>query len=687
MAILNMQRIEILALLTESKSLVDYVQRKGIVEITDYTESQEHFYNLPTDPTISQFERFGATAAEALDILSVYQTEKTSLLDSFIGRPGLTVSEYDKKVSKADERLSDCYTVCSLKKEIQDAHGEIARCRTLIDQLSPWLGLDISPSFKGTEKSSVFIGSLEGDQERDWILESLAEVAPDINGEIEVISHDKLKTCMVALCHKDYEKEFEQALRTIGFIAMPDSGGALPKDRKKELERRINRYEADIKGKQAKLEAYAKEKADFQFLEDYFALKADKYRALSQISMDEKVFILTGYIKEKDAEKFKKDIEKKFSAAVSVFDVDPEDENVPVAVENGKVAKTLEPITDMYSVPSHKDIDPNRVMSIFYFCLFGLMLGDAGYGLIMIILCLIIKHKKKPEPEKMNLVNYGLYCGIGTFVWGALQNSWFGDLPKWIANGLKSNAPTDFLSRNHIYWFQPLDGHIPRFLLLCFFIGILHLFLAVCVNIYKNCVFHRAFNGFVENVPFLLILIGVIPVINTYIGNGALAAHPSTKPIDDFIVSYSGILYGCLKAGAILVIIGPSIVAIKEHKSIGKIFAGIGEGLYGLYNAASGYLGDILSYARLLALGLCTGVIASVINQLAAMPMEGNAVMFIIIAVIGHAVNLFINIIGAYVHTNRLQYVEFFSKFYEGGGEAFEPLQAETKSFHFKEEI
>lgn len=687
MAILKMQRIEILALLTESKSIVDYVQRKGLVEISDYTETQEHFYSLPTDPTVSQFERFGEVTAEALEIISAYSKEKTSLLDSFAGRPGMTVKEFDKKVSKADERLSDCYAVCSLNKSIQDDRAEIARCRTLIDQLEPWLNLDIPPNFRGTDKSDVFIGSLEGDLDRGKILESIAEADPDIEGEVEIISHDKLKTCLVAICHKDYKKEFEQALRNIGFVAIPDTGGTLPKDRKKELERRINKCEADITGKKAKLEAYAKEKADFLFLEDYFRLKEEKYRALNRIYMDEKVFILTGYIKEEDASAFKKDIESRFTAAVSLIDVDPEDDTVPVAVENGKVASTLEPITDMYSVPSHKDIDPNKVMSIFYFCLFGLMLGDAGYGLLMILICLFIKYRKKPEPKKMNLVNYGLYCGIGTFTWGALQNSWFGDLPKWISNGLKSNAPNDFISRNHLYWFQPLDDHIPRFLLLCFFIGILHLFLAVCVNIYKNWKFHRAFEGVVENVPFLLILIGVIPVINTYIGNGALASNPYTKPIDNFIVSNSGFLYGCLELGAILLIIGPSIVAIKEHKPIGKVFAGIGTGVYGLYNAASGYLGDILSYARLLALGLCTGVIASVINQLAAMPMGGNVFIFILIAIIGHCVNMFINIIGAYVHTNRLQYVEFFSKFYEGGGEPFEPLQAETKSFHFKEEI
>ena len=195
-----------------------------------------------------------------------------------------------------------------------------------------------------------------------------------------------------------------------------------------------------------------------------------------------------------------------------------------------------------------------------------------------------------------------------------------------------------------------------------------------------------AFEGFFEVVPILLILVGIIPVINSYIGGGALAEIPSTQPIDNMINAAAPVLYILLIIGAIGVVVGPAIVRIKQKSSVGKVLGGLGGGLYGLYNAASGYLGDILSYARLLALGLCTGVIASVINQLAATPGGGNWFLFIIIFIIGHTINLGINLIGAYVHTNRLQYVEFFSKFYEGGGKPFTPLSAQSQSFVFKEE-
>lgn len=141
-----------------------------------------------------------------------------------------------------------------------------------------------------------------------------------------------------------------------------------------------------------------------------------------------------------------------------------------------------------------------------------------------------------------------------------------------------------------------------------------------------------------------------------------------------------------LVVAVVLIWLTPVFTGIHDRKPVKKIFSGFLSGLYGVYNAASGYLGDILSYARLLALGLCTGVIASVINQLGATPLGGNPVIFIIVFIIGHTVNIAINLIGAYVHTNRLQYVEFFSKFYEGGGTMFQPLKVNSKSFKFKEE-
>lgn len=700
MAILTMKQVEILAMLTDSKDIIDFVQRQGNMEIHEYrTEENEadHFYKLPTASTVNQFHKFRDAAERAEEVLGTYVPAKGGLAASLSGREELSLSDFLERSKEVEEILGICYDINGCQKQIQDARADIVRSETLIDQLNAWKNLDIPTSFRGTHLTSTFIGSIGEPLDREQVLTRLAETAPELQGEIEIVSSDKNQTCLVALCHKDDAVAFEQALRSIGFTTVTETSKLLPGERIEKLQKHREEREEEIARAEDKIRSYGDERDRIRFLQDYFTIRMEKYEVFDKILMDENVFVLTGYVPEGDAERLKEELESHYSAAVSITDVDLSEgeEDVPVEVKNNRYTATMQRVTNMYSPPSHHDVDPNPLMSVLYYCLFGLMLGDAGYGLLMILLMVILKLKyKNMDKGKRDFVNYGLFCGIGTTVWGALQNSWFGDLPKWIANGLHSNDPTDFISVRHLYWFEPMAyNNITRFLMLCFAIGIIHLFFGICINIVKNIRQKNAFVGIVENVPFLLILVGVLPVINKFIGGTALVdvegvtdPFNHTQPIYDFLTNNATNFYYILGAGAILVWLTPVLVAIHDHKPVGKVFAGFLSGLYGIYNAASGYLGDILSYARLLALGLCTGVIASVINQLAATPLGGNPIIFIVIFVLGHAVNLAINLIGAYVHTNRLQYVEFFSKFYEGGGKPFEPLKASTKSFKFKEE-
>lgn len=685
MAILNMKRIEILGLQKDRKKIIEFVQRQGCVQLDEMQEEGQHFTNLPTQQTVTQLERYESTVDSALEVLNRYTSGKGGLLDSFAPREEMSTTEYLEKSKNVDATLGKCKQLNALYKKIQDSKVEIVRAETAIDQVRPWETLDIPSSFKGTADTQAFIGTIAEPLDREGVLTKIVEADPEAQGEVEIVSADKNQTCLVAICHKDNAKTFEQALRTAGFVAVSDATKHPPKVRIERLTKQIEQCNADIAEAEEAIKTYDDSRDDIAFLKDYLTLRTDKYKVLDKVSVDDSVFVISGYIPETKAEGLKNKLESKFDTAVNLSDVDNESDEVPVAVHNNKLGMTMESITNMYAFPSHKDIDPSFIMTTFYYLLFGLMLGDAGYGLVMTFLCLFVKFKYKLEPRKRATVNYGLGCGLSTTFWGAMQNSWFGDLPKWIANGLKSNEPTDFISTHHLYWFDPLQN-TTRFLLLCFFIGILHLILANCINLYKMSKQGMAFEGFFEVVPILLILVGIIPVINSYIGGGALAEIPSTQPIDNMINAAAPVLYILLIIGAIGVVVGPAIIRIKQKSSVGKVLGGLGGGLYGLYNAASGYLGDILSYARLLALGLCTGVIASVINQLAATPGGGNWFLFIIIFIIGHTINLGINLIGAYVHTNRLQYVEFFSKFYEGGGKPFTPLSAQSQSFVFKEE-
>ena len=694
MAIKEMKRIELLAMLSDSKAIFDLIQQNGCVEVVDYEELENGFYNLPTNASVSQFDKFCGVAKESLEILGKYVPAGGGLLASFAPRPELTVTEYYEKAAESDATLSKCYSINALYKEIQDARVEIVRAQTGIDQMRPWVSLDIPTSYKGTASTAAFVGSInQPNLDREKILAALAEKAPEIEAEIEIVSADANQTCIVALCPRAESKDFDQALRSIGFQTPSDPTKHEPKVRVERFESTIKSCEEKIAENEEKIKTYAEFRDDIQFLVDYCVLRTDKYKALDKIAMSDNVFVLKGYVPTDAVDGLTKKLEELFDVAISVTDPDPETEEVPVLVENGALGGTMESITNMYATPSHNDIDPNAIMTVFYYFLFGLMLGDAGYGVLMVLACLFVKFKFKLEPQKAKTVNYGLLCGVGTTFWGALLNGWFGDLPHYIANGCKSDEAVlaaggvvkySFIEAHHLYWFNPVD-YTTEFLLLAFFIGILHLTLGTIVNMYKGIkVGGDTLVAVVENVPSIMINIGIIPLINSQIGGTTLANNPHTVFLDNFIKSISTPLYILLAAGAAFVVIGPAIIAVRDKKPVGKVLGSLGGGLYGLYNAASGVLGDVLSYARLLALGLCTGVIASVVNQLASLP--GNPILFVVIVIVGQVINFGINLIGTYVHTNRLQYVEFFSKFYEGGGKPFEPLNVKSKSFKFKEE-
>ena len=393
---------------------------------------------------------------------------------------------------------------------------------------------------------------------------------------------------------------------------------------------------------------------------DYLTMRKDKYDALNSLGFTESTFVLTGFIPEKYCDSLRKEIEEKHVAYIEFTDPS-EDEEVPVLLENGRFSAPLEGITKMYAMPSKDDVDPTPVMAFFYYLLFGMMLSDAGYGILMVIGTMIALKKFKLEDSMRKTLIMFRNCGISTVIWGALFGSWFGDIVQVVGKQFFDKDVGSIA-----LWFQPLDDPI-KLLLFSFGIGILHLFLGVAVAFYMSWRDGRKLDAIFDAVPIYLIILGVAPL-----GAGILTEVPSTlKTVGGYM----------LIAGVVLLV----LTAGRSSKNIfGKLFGG----LYALYNTATGWLSDILSYSRLLALGLATGSIASVINLIGTMPENKiiKLVLLVVVFVIGHTANLAINLLGAYVHTDRLQFVELFSKFYTGGGREFEPLTVNTKYLKFKEE-
>ena len=503
MAKLKMKCIELLAPLEQSKEIIDCLQRMGTVELTDCEES-EALCKLSTGVTVSTFERYLAAAESAQKTLNKYAPQKKgliqSLMSSFGGRKVLEVSEYLKKADEADEILRKCYKINSLEADIREYAADNVRCRTAMDALEPWLKLDIPMKCKGTESTAVFVGSFPVQYDAQSLLEAIAEAAPEASEvDAQIISASAERTCAVVMCHRECEKEVFEALRVLNFAYPSDPTKHPPRVRYERLEKQTEQNNKDSEAAQAEIVKLADCCDDIGFVIDYFAIKKEKYAALERIAMTNRIFVLTGYIPEKRVSKVVETLEKNYTVAIEITEPDAQ-ADVPVLLENNAFVAPVEPITEMYSMPNRDDVDPNPVMAFFYYVFFGIMLSDAGYGVIMVITMLIAKAKLKLEPKMKKTVNMFLYCGISTVFWGTMFGSWFGDAPQVIAR--------EFFGKeigSTAVWFEPVNDPM-KLLLYSFLFGIIHLFAGLAVRFYMLWKDGKKLDAFCDVIPVLSLI-------------------------------------------------------------------------------------------------------------------------------------------------------------------------------------
>lgn len=653
MAKLKMKRIELIAPLTDSKQIIELLQRRGVVELCE--NSSEELEQMNVAAVMGEFEKFRSTVDQALNILGKYAPEKASLTDMFGGRDEIEKHEFGQKAADLEKIMNAAGEIIKNHKMITEAQAEIIQLGIRSDLLEPWTALDVPMNFRGTSGTSAYIGSVQGSRTVDEIESQLPEGCC-----AEIVSISKEQTNLFILCSKEIAEEAENCLRRLAFVPVSESAAMTPSEmirkntaRRRELNKLIGNSEKAIA-------AMSEYRGMLKFGVDFLAMRKEKYEALSKLGITESTFVLEGYVPEKYFDSLKKEIEKKHTAVISGFEP-AEDEDVPVLLENGSFSSPVEGITKMYAMPSKTDVDPTPVMSFFYYLFFGMMLSDAGYGVVMVIGTMIALKKFKLENSMRKTLIMFRNCGISTIFWGALFGSWFGDIVQIVGR--------EFFGKeigSIALWFQPLDDPI-KLLLYSFGLGILHLFLGVGVSFKMTWDDGRKLDAFLDTVPIYLTILGVAPLAASI-----LTEVPQILKTVGMYVMIAGVVLLVLTAG-------------RSSRSIfGKLFGG----LYALYNTATGWLSDILSYSRLLALGLATGSIAGVINLIGTMP-ENKAVklvLLIVVFIVGHTANLAINLLGAYVHTDRLQFVELFSKFYTGGGREFTPFAVNTKYIKFKEE-
>ncbi len=667
MAVLQMRRISIYGLKKERKQLLELLQRRGVVEVNDVITEDNIFRKADVSVMEELLQKNIAAAKEALQALDTYIPDKKSLLNKLNGRTEVSPERYNSFPAKYESVTGMVNRIRLLTKKNSEGKAEILKFRTQLEVLRPWTGLDIPVDFAGTKSTKAFIGTLPN----TWTADMISEYLPsEAFVEAEIISASREQTCVFLLCLKDKSDEVYEKLRGLGFSSPGSAAGQVPAQQIQELELRISETNLFITKAEEEIQSFKERREDICFLQDYEAMRLGKYEVISHLLQSEKAFILTGYIPEVKAAELAEELEHKFEAAVEL-EQPFEGEDVPVLLSNNGFSNPLEGIVESYSPPAKGEVDPTMVMSLFYYLLFGLMLSDAGYGAIIAAGCAVglIKYKNTMEESMRRTLKMYLFCGISTVFWGVMFGSYFGDLLDVVTKtyfGQKVTIPP--------LWFFPVNEPM-RMLTFSMLLGIIHLLTGLGMKFYQ-AIKQRDFQTlFYDVILWFILLISSVLVLL------------SMKMVTD-ILGIGFILPSALRntAGvfAALAAVGIILTNGRESKNPFKRFL---KGLYALYGI-TGYLSDVLSYSRLLALGLATGVIGTVINQMAAMAGGGTLgiIPFVIIVLFGHTLNIGINALGAYVHTNRLQYVEFFGKFYGGGGRKFQPFRVKTKFYRFKEE-
>lgn len=653
MAKLRMKKIELIALLTDSKKIIELLQRRGVVELCDC--SDEELVKTNTASVIAEFEKFRSAAVQALEILDRISPEKSSLSDSlFPHRTEVETDKFGKGAMQLEKIMQSANEIIRTSRSIAECESSVAQLQVKSDSMKQWQALDVPMNFRGTNSTACFIGSVQG----CVTAKDLEQQIPDAS--VEIVSSSKEQTKLFILCCRDKAEDVSAALREHGFMPVSDPDADTPSNIIKKCTREIDLLRKKALLCRENICNLADKRRQLRFVVDYLQMRKDKYEALGAVSFTESTFVLTGFIPEKYAASVEKEITSKYTAAIRFSDPD-EDEDVPVLLENSSFSAPVEGITEMYALPSEKDVDPTPVMSFFYYLFFGMMLSDAGYGVVMVIGTVIALAKFNLDAKMRKTLTMFRNCGISTIIFGTLFGSWFGDIVQVVGREF-FNKEIGSLA----LWFEPLDDPI-KLLLYSFALGILHLFLGLAVSFHMKWREGQKLDAIFDTVPIYLTILGVCPP-----AAGILVEVPSALKTIGIYVMLVGVILLVLTAG-------------RSSKNIfGKLFGG----LYALYNTATGYLSDILSYSRLLALGLATGSIAGVINLIGTMPQNTvvKAILLVVVFIVGHVANLAINLLGAYVHTDRLQFVELFSKFYEGGGRPFNPLTVKTNYIKFKEE-
>ena len=658
MSVSTMRKLTVFAPKDQADALVRKLMRLRCVQVRQVDDAGAQLERVACDAQRAAVERRLAAVTDALEILAKFSSRKGFVQTrNQLDIEKFMAERYDAATQAVQQTLQN-------KQREHECNAEIAALEGRMHTLVPWLTYLMPLEMSATRSCEILLGSLPAKTKMDVVRDALAEFC----AEVESVYSDRDGEYVSVICHKQDSSGVQRVLAEHGFIkASLKEFTASPKEEYEACKTRIEKLQSELVLIKQTMFAIAVQQDDIEALWDVENSALTAAIAKQKLALTGYCVVLEGWAPLARVDKVA-EVLQDWECAFE-FEEPAEGEEPPILLRNNKFAQNFEWVIGMYSYPKYGTYDPTMIMSIFYFLIFGLMFADVGYGALLALGGFLIPPLIKMRDGMRRTFNMFGYCGISCMICGVIFGGWFGDMPYAIMESLLGYESAEAAMEavpffnglqltlgDKLYALNPLTDPMP-FLAISLGVGAIHLIAGMIVKFVLLCKDKQVFSAIFDIGSWLIMFAG------------------------------AGVFFLHKIAGIALVVLGVLMIVLTAGRSAKGPIMKLIKGLLGLYDLIN-YAADLLSYSRILALGLASAVIAQVINMVGTIfgtmigGLFGNSVIDILIRIlilllvslIGHSVNMALNVLGSFVHTSRLQYLEFFGKFFEEGGEAFVPV-------------
>lgn len=647
MAIVKMKKFTLFAFEAERKRLLEELQRFGYVNFSksDPIEEFDYLKDVEVSTVGNNYVEESTRIKWMIDYVGRFVEKEKGLSALKKGPIVYTFNELEKEANSYDY-ITDFNELSDISKKIDSNNQKITAIDNSIKEISPWKSIKEPIEDLNSFRKLKFIMGYLPTKSLEKFRTSIVDLKSTYFEEIDIVGRNSY--CIIFTNQLEKEAVYENLrLNSFSEVNLEIKGVVSEEIQRLEDEKKILKEENSKLTDEIKKFTVNLQK--MQSVYEYYQNLSLRNTVVSNFKATDKLDIIQGYVPADKENNFKELLEKLSASKVylEIEDAKKDDPDVPIILKNNKIASLFESVTKMYALPKYDEVDPTFILSIFYWIFFGMMVADFAYGLILFVGSGIALMTLKFNDSTKKFLKFFFALSFSTMIWGLIYGSAFGDL---------ITLPTQILDSSKDFM---------TVLMLSLAFGGVHLAFGLGMKAYVLIKNGMPMDAFYDVFLWYLTLTTVILVIV-----GKVITLPSIVNT----IAFYGMIVGML---------GIIAFGARDSKSIAGRIAG---GLYSLYGITS-YIGDFVSYLRLMALGLAGGFIAVAINIIVKMLVGGGIVGIIfgvIVFVFAQLFNIFLSFLSAYVHTSRLMYVEFFSKFYEGGGKAFKKFRSENKYIEVK---